>query len=251
MTTTSFKAFILEPFELAVGQPHQVLISSASVSIVALEAATLIPFPANVALAIGAEWAYLRGLISGHGIKTRWAPALNWSAVLLVICYGSLWGFRQFHLIPDTPAPWLAVLLTIIHIGAIGAVTLCSAMLHRVNSDVKALAAKVVAEENEKRNQEKVAAEEERNRRLQLARDELTIEMQRRDAELRLMEETARRKMQLAIERRELRSATNQAQPKRNQPINYNGVEYPTIQAAADAHDITRQAMAKRLRKNT
>lgn len=31
--------------------------------------------------------------------------------------------------------------------------------------------------------------------------------------------------------------------------IVYNGVEYPSIQAAAEAHGITRQAMAKRLQK--
>lgn len=207
MTTqaASFKAFILEPFELAVGQPHQVLISSASVSIVALEAATLIPFPANIALAIGAEWAYLRGLISGHGTKTRWAPALNWSAVLLVICYGSLWGFRQFHLIPDAPPTWAAVLLTLIHIGGIGAVTLCSAMLHRVGMDMKAV-------EQHKRDQE----EEDRQRRLQNERDKLALELERKRQELAIwtegMEAKARLKMRNKNARISMRGDAHQAQ---------------------------------------
>src|SRR6266542_578709 len=128
MTTTTFRAFVREPFDLALGQPHQLLISSASVEIVAAEAATIVPYPYNILLAVGAEWAYLRGLISGAGVRTRWAGALNVSAVALVVLYGSLWGFRGFHLIPDAPAPWAAVLLTIVHIGSIGAVTICSAI---------------------------------------------------------------------------------------------------------------------------
>lgn len=206
MTTqaTPFRSFILEPFELAIGQPHQVLISSASVSIVALEAATLIPFPANVALAVGAEWAYLRGLISGHGIKTRWAPALNWSAVLLVVLYGSLWGFRQFNLISPTPPVWAAVLLTLIHIGAIGAVTICSAMLHRVGMDMKAA---------DQRRRDK--DEEDRQRRLQDERDKLALELERKRQELAIwqegMEAKARLKMQSVNARTKMQRDAHQA----------------------------------------
>src|SRR5262245_26660101 len=135
---TPLRAFVLEPFELAISQPHQFLISSASVPIVALEAASLVPWPFNIGLAIGAEWAYLRGFITGAGVKTRWASALNWAAVILVFGYGTLWGLRSFHLIPEAPDPWLAVLLTLIHIGAIGFVTICSAMLHRAVVDAQA-----------------------------------------------------------------------------------------------------------------
>lgn len=250
MTTTArtFRAFALEPIELAISQPHQFLISSASVSIVALEAGTLIPWPANLALAIGAEWAYLRGLISGSGIKTRWAAALNWSAVLLVVLYGSLWGLRQFRLIPEAPAPWLAVLLTAIHIGAIGAVTICSAMLHRVGVEAEQVLREKQLRAEAERNQQKVASEEERTRKLQEAEDALRIEMRRKDAEMRLMEETARRKLQLRLEARAA-TARQVAGATKKQPIIIDNVEYPSVQAAADAHGISRQAMSKRLRK--
>lgn len=255
MTTTTqaspLRAFILEPVSFAVSQPGQILISSASVAIVAAEAGTLIPFPFNLALAIGAEWVYLRGLISGSGVKTRWAAALNWSAVLLVVCYGALWGFRGFHLIPEAPPAWAAVLLTIIHIGCIGAVTICSAMLHRAGEDVKAFAARQVADAEAERNRRNLEAEAERNRRAHDAAAELAIEMRRQDAELRLETERNRLRTQAAAERAQLRSATKAAvaaQPGRA-PVIVDGVEYPSIQAAADAHGITRQAMSKRLKK--
>lgn len=254
MTTTSvspLRSFVMEPLTFAVGQPGQILISSASVAIVAAEAGTLIPWPFNLAMAIGAEWVYLRGFISGSGVKTRWAAALNWSAFMMVVCYGALWGFRSFKLIPETPEPWLAVLLTVIHIGAIGAVTICSAMLHRVGEDAKAAAAQLVADRESERNQRNQEAEEERNRRAQDAANDLRIEMLRQDAELRLEAERNRLRLQAAAERAQLRGATRPAvaaQPARN-PVIVDGVEYPSIQAAADAHGITRQAMSKRLRK--
>lgn len=254
MTTTAptFRTFVREPFDLAIGQPHQFLISLASVSIVSAEAATLVPLPFNIFLAVGAEWAYLRGLISGAGVKTRWSAALNTSAFLLVVLYGALWGFRGFDLIPPKPDPWLAIVLTIVHIGTIGAVTICSAMLHRVGADVKALEAKQVADAEAERNQRNLDAEAERNRLRLQAAAELEIEMRRKDAELKLEAERNRLRLQAAAERRNLRNATGavaDAQPKRAHPIIYSGVEYPSIQAAADAHGISRQAMTKRLKK--
>lgn len=211
MTTTTFRVFLREPFDLALGQPHQLLISSASVAIVAAEAATIVPYPYNILLAIGAEWAYLRGLISGEGIRTRWALALNVSAVLLVILYGSLWGFRGFHLIPDAPPPWAAVLLTIVHIGAIGAVTICSAMLHRAGMDAQAEIRRAVQ-----------GREQARQQRIQDERDALAIEMERKQHELALWqqaEETkARLKMQSADARmkmrRDARPARTNAEPQ-------------------------------------
>ena len=54
---TIFDALIIEPVELIISQPHQALISGASVFLVAAEAGILIDWPYNVLLAIGAEWA--------------------------------------------------------------------------------------------------------------------------------------------------------------------------------------------------
>lgn len=249
MTTTTFKAFIAEPFDLALGQPHQMLISSASVAIVAAEAATLIPWPFNILLAIGAEWAYLRGLISGAGIKTRWAGALNISAVVLVVLYGSLWGFRSFHLIPEVPLPLVAVLLTLIHIGAIGAVTICSAMLHRVGDDHKRVLRETAEREEKDRNQRNQDSEDARNQAWRDAKLQIEIEKERQQALLQI--ETERTKMR-AEARAQRRSATAQMVAPRPRPqpkIICDGVEFPSIQAAADHAGISRQAMSKRLRR--
>lgn len=248
MTTTTFKSFVSEPFELALGQPHQMLISSASVAIVAVEAASIVPWPFNIALAVGAEWAYLRGLISGAGIKTRWAYALNISAVALVALYGLLAGFRGFHLIPDTP-PWgVAVLLTVIHIGAISAVTLCSAMLHRAGEDAKRLSREKAAHEvaeRDKRNQE---AEDARNQAWRDAQLQIEIEKQRQQA---LLQAEAERIKMRADARAQRRAATigEVAGATRDKRITVDGIEFASIQAAADHFGISRQAMSKRLRK--
>lgn len=251
MTTTAptFRTFVREPFDLALGQPHQFLISLASVAIVSAEAASLVPFPFNITLAIGAEWAYLRGLITGAGVKTRWSAALNTSAFLLVVLYGALWGFRGFGLIPAKPEPWLAIVLTIVHIGTIGAVTICSAMLHRVGADVRSLEAKQVADAERERNQRNLDADAERARIWRDAQLQLDIETRRQQALLQLDADRARLRAETRAATRRATGTLADAQPKRAQPIVYNGVEYPSIQAAADAHGISRQAMAKRLKK--
>lgn len=248
----SYTDFLLEPVTFAVSQPGQVLISSASVAIVALEAGTLVPWPWNIALAIGAEWVYLRGLISGSATKSRWAGALNLSAVFLVAAFGALWGFRQFGLIAEHPSVPAAVLLTLIHIGSISAVTLCSAMLHRAGETVRADEQRQAVAIEDARNRRNQDIEDARNQEWRRAQLELEIEKQRQRAILEVEAERNRQRLALAAERNRQRSATTQAvaaQPDRNQLILYNGVAYPSIQAAADAHGISRQAMAKRLKK--
>lgn len=214
MTTTNpitFRTFVREPFDLALGQPHQILISSASVAIVAAEAVHIVPLPFNIALAIGAEWAYLRGLISGAGVKTPWAARLNWAAFLLVVLYGALAGLRGFHLIPDAP-PWgIAVLLTAIHIGAISAVTLCSAMLHRAGEDAKAEIQRDI-DERQQRLLEQTQAEEQA----------LTLEMKRKQQDLELWKQAQEIKMQLKMQaqnaphkmRRDAHSERTNAEPQ-------------------------------------
>jgi hypothetical protein len=202
MTTTTIRAFVREPFDLALGQPHQMLISAASVAIVASEAVSIVPWPYNIALAIGAEWAYLRGLISGAGVKTPWAARLNWAAFLLVVLYGALAGFRGFHLIPATPSPFVAVLLTVIHIGAISAVTLCSAMLHRAGEDAKAVQ-RAIEETKEK---DRAAAERAYQDGMKRQRDAQQLEMARKEHELALYEKAEAAKAAREIERERQRA---------------------------------------------
>lgn len=244
-----YSAFLLEPVTFAVSQPGQVLISLASVAIVSAEAGTLVPWPFNILLAIGAEWVYLRGLISGSAIKSRWSGALNLSAVFLVASFGALWGLRKFGLVPDVPPAWAAVLLTFIHIGAISAVTLCSAMLHRAGEAVKHLELQEGLRREELRNQRNRAEEDARNQQWRAAQLEIEIEKQRQQAALQVEAERNRLRAEARAQRKTATGPQVAAQPARNRTIVYNGVEYPSIQAAAEAHGITRQAMAKRLQK--
>lgn len=183
---TLFDALLVEPIELVISQPHQAFISSASVFLVAAEAAILIDAPYNVMLAIGAEWAYLKGLSSGQQVRTRWASALNWSAVILVVLYGFLWGLRKFGAIPDPPPVWGAILLTLIHILCIGAVTICSAMVH----------AAMLGEQRQRRDQQQ-AEQDARARRLQDEQDAIELERQRAQAQVQI--EWQRRKADLAL----------------------------------------------------
>lgn len=200
---TTFRSFVAEPFELAIGQPHQFLISSASVAIVSMEAATLVPYPANIALAVGAEWAYLRGLITGAGVKTRWAAALNWAAIILVFGYGGLWGLRSFHLIPEAPPWWVAVLLTVIHIGAIGFVTVCSAMLHRASMDAQAEEQKQAQHDADERKRRQEEAERAYQDELRRQRDAMQLEIEREYKKQQLAANAARVRLELRAAARE------------------------------------------------
>lgn len=241
-TATPFRAFIAEPFELAIGQPHQFLISSASITIVALEAGTLVPFPANIALAVGAEWAFLRGLITGAGVKTRWAAALYWAAIVLVFGYGGLWSFRQAGILPKEPGLWLAALLTVIHIGAIGAVTICSAMLHRVSADIQA------AEQRAARTRAEDHADEERRYQaeLQRQRDAQQLELERKQHELALYEQAEQAKVvrQLDLEKQR---AQLRASVRAQRTQNASGTA-PNSAANTDREQL-RRTVAERLRE--
>jgi hypothetical protein len=213
---TIIDALFVEPVELIISQPHQALISSASIFLVAAEAAILIDWPFNVLLAIGAEWAYLKGLSSGQQVRTRWAAALNWSAVILVVLYGSLWGLRKFGAIPDVPPIWGAILLTLVHILCIGAVTICSAMVHaamlaeqrtareqkQAEQDERAQRLRDEADERERRLQDEQAAIEVEKQRAQV---QAQIEWQRRKTEIALKEAEQASKMQMQDARKKMR----------------------------------------------
>ena len=100
------------------------------------------------------------------------------------------------------------------------------------------------------RNQKWREAELERQARNQEEEDRLHIENAREDAKLARWQAAQQVKAQLrpavaqSADRGE--GATVAATAR---TVIYEGVEYPTVQAAADVHGISRQAMAKRLAK--
>jgi hypothetical protein len=114
--------------DLLASQPAQALMSVASITIVSGEAGHIVPWPANIALAVGAEWAFLRGIASSGKARGAWVSALNWGAFGLVVLYGLLWSVRGFGTNPaDVFGPWG---LSMLHILPIAFVSLSAAKVH-------------------------------------------------------------------------------------------------------------------------
>jgi hypothetical protein len=172
---TWYETIIGDLFNLLKSQPQQVLLSVGSVTIVAAEAALMVPTPANVAVAIGAEWAYLRGIASSGKGDKGWVYALNWGALALVVLYGMLWGGRKFGAIAEHLDPSFAWGLVAIHIIPLAFVSLAAAMVHRSS---------VAAEEVEAKIRTNKAAE--REERLQAQRDAMLLEAERKEQDLAL-----------------------------------------------------------------
>lgn len=155
-----WRAVIVEPLELGISQPHQLLISMASGALVASEAAYIVPWPFNILMAIGAEWGYLRGLASGQGLKTVWGKRLIFAAAALGLLYGAMWSFRETGILPKKidgvpfVQEWpVALAVTLVHLLTITAVSVCSAMVHR-----ESIEAEQAAAETERRRQQQDAA---------------------------------------------------------------------------------------------
>lgn len=227
-----YDAVIGDLVDLVQAQPHQVLISSASVAIVASEAAALIPVPFNVLMAVGAEWAYLRGLASSPRGSRGWVAALNWGALILVVLYGMLWGARKFGALPDEPAGAGAWLLTAAHILPVAFLSLAAAQVHR---------SAVEAEAVERATHEAEAAE--RATRLQLEDDE----RQRRRQE-RLDEIEAQRLAKLAdVEAMEAAANARQRVRQAFAPNSLANTSPPALAASGSPANSDRRALIERV----
>lgn len=204
---TFLDAIFFEPLDLIKSQPPQIFISAASAYLIAAEAAVLLPAPVNWALAIGAEWGYLRGMASAAGIETAWKDRLTYANGALVVLYGALFSLRKFGAMYSVESYengtaqtdlTSAVIMTLIHIACIGAVTICAMMAH---------SAMISHEATVKRSEED--EERKRAKRLQDERDTLVLEMERKRQELAIweqgMEAKARLKMQSTNARTKMR----------------------------------------------
>lgn len=121
-----------EPAALAAAVPHQVLISMASVAILTQYATDrgFLPLPLAIALAVGVEWAWLRGMASARETSSAWVGRLNWSAFAILVLWGLLWGFKLYGVLPLQPGRLLGGLLAASHILPIAWLGLCAAMVH-------------------------------------------------------------------------------------------------------------------------
>jgi hypothetical protein len=119
-----------EPLELAKSQPHQVLLSTGSVALMGQFAGTsdIVNPLVGYCIAIGVEWAYLRGLASDSRAQTRWGGILNWSAFGIVVLWGVLWCAQQFGAFDESAGGWW---LAVAHVAPVAWLSLCSAQCHR------------------------------------------------------------------------------------------------------------------------
>lgn len=199
MSTTSlaspslFDVVIREPLDLIKAQPHQLLLSAGSVSIMAQFAATagIVDPAVGWAIAIGVEWAYLRGLASDAQVQSGWGVALSWSAFIIVVLWGVLWVAQRFGAIPPHPGGTLGWGMAVAHILPIAWLSLCAAMCHRAAQVAHMEQAQLDAADQ--RAEEKArAAEQESWNRAQAEKDrelERWKEAQRLKAELRAAEQ--------------------------------------------------------------
>lgn len=130
---TFWQALVVEPLDLVKSQPWQVFISTTSVAIMAQFAghSGLVNPIIGYLLAIGIEWAWLRGMAYDEQAPSRWGAWLSWVAVGIIIVWGILWSLIVYKVIPDPPGVEWGIALAIFHIVPIAILSLCSAMAHR------------------------------------------------------------------------------------------------------------------------
>lgn len=168
--------------DLLMEQPHQGLLSIASITMIAAEAGLVVPFPANIALAVGVEWAFLRGAASARRVSTWWLHGLNWGAAAILLIYGSLWSLRKFALIPERPEAWAGWTLTALHILPVFWITLAAGQAHAAM--LRAEASQAAAEAD--RRQAFDQAQQEKDRELDRWKEaqRLKAELRRADASM-------------------------------------------------------------------
>jgi len=187
VTKRSWYSLVLgDILDLAASQPYQVLLSTGQMSIVAAEASKIMDPLAGIAVAIGAEWAFLRGVASRKGANETWVNVLTLSSLVLTLSYGALWSGRKFGAIPERPDDWLVWLMTAIHILPLAMIAFSAAMVHRSS---------VVAAESEQAARE-LATEQRRLEREQRELD-LELEHQAKQKELELWAAAQRVKTEL------------------------------------------------------
>lgn len=195
-----YTAVIGDILDLTLAQPHQVLLSTGSVALMAQFAAHggVVEPLVGYCIAGGVEWAYLRGLASNAKAPTGWATALNWSAFAIVVLWGVLWVALQYKAIhiEGVKGGW-AWALAAAHVVPVAWLSLCAAMTHSaaVAAQAQETAARRKAEAERELWQQQADAE--REQRLRAARDAIELEAEKRRAELATWAEAQRVKAEM------------------------------------------------------
>jgi hypothetical protein len=211
---TFWSAFVGEPIQLAISQPHQVAISSISVSLMAIffGSSEVVPWAAAIAGAIGVEYAYLKGMSDAAYTESVWGGRLIKAAFAIIVIAGTSVLLKDAYHVDFMvdPHPAWALVLALLHILPLAYLGLCSANLHieaesrRVKADREAdehRAAEQLAARQ--RQLERERAEEDRLRRKAEAADEIERQRLARLADVETMEATT-------LARQRLRAAASQ-----------------------------------------
>lgn len=183
-----YDVVIVEPLDLVKAQPHQILLSTGSVALMGQYAGSsgIVHPLVGYCIAVGVEWAYLRGLADDSKNQTAWGATLNWSAFVIVVLWGILWVAKVTGVVPEHPEGWLGWFLAASHIVPIAWLSLCSAMCHRAAMTAKAKADADVAAE-----QLRIQREANEARRL------FELEQAAEDAKLQRWQQAQRFKLEL------------------------------------------------------
>lgn len=129
---------VAEPLRVAVNYLPQVLITSASVYLVAGFGAShnILPPPVAYAMAVGFEWTLLRGWATAATLRgdTPWEVwGLNLTAFLTVVTYGILYilGLPAVGVIPTVPGKEWGIVLAVAKVVPLALMTFFAMMLHR------------------------------------------------------------------------------------------------------------------------
>jgi hypothetical protein len=201
-------AMIREPIQLAISQPHQVLISSISVSLMAIFFASsgAVPAAAAWAGAVGVEYAYLKGLSDAAYTRSEWGMRLVWGAFAIIVIAGISVLLRDAYHMPwmvSPPAP-LAVLLAVLHILPLAFIGLCSANLHMEAEGQRVAADRAVIDRAKDMEQEEQEYQRERERRRKQFTDDLEVERARKALDIESYEAAT-------LAKQRLRAAANTA----------------------------------------
>jgi hypothetical protein len=197
---TFLDAMIREPIQLAISQPHQVAISTISVSLMAIffGSSGAVPALAAWAGAIGVEYAYLKGLSDAAYARSAWGGRLVWGAFAIIVIAGISVLLRDAYHVAWMldPGPWLAVLLAVLHILPLAFIGLCSANLHMEAEGQRVDADRAALERVEARQQEEEQYQASRRRRRAEVEDEIAAERQRRSLEIEAEKQKALAKLE-------------------------------------------------------
>ena len=167
-----FDVLVTEPLDLAKSQPHQILLSTGSVALMGqfAGASRIVDPLVGYCIAIGVEWAYLRGLASDSRANTKWGGILNWSAFGIVVLWGVLWCAQQFSVFNESAGGWW---LAAAHVLPVAWLSLCSAQCHRAAAAAERQI--LLQDEADRRERERTAVE---------ARRAFELEQEQKDRDL-------------------------------------------------------------------